>query len=131
MFERKGPIRALLKLIMKGMPLFYSPDQDAVRKGVFVPFFGTLASTTPALSKFVMVTNATTIPCRNHIRPWGRGFDVYLGEAIENLDTKDEIEGTTIMNQSIEKMVREDPAQYLWVHKRFKTRPEGQEKFYT
>ena len=130
MFERKGPLRSLLRLINKGMPMFYSPDQDAMRKGVFVPFFGTLASTTPALSKFVMVTKAKVIPCRNHMRPWGQGYDVYLGEAIDGLNTADEIESTTIMNQAIEKMVEADPAQYLWVHKRFKTRPEGEEKFY-
>lgn len=130
MFERKGPLRSLLRILMKGYPFAYSPDQDAMRKGVFVPFFNTLASTTPALSKFIQVTNATVIPCRNRMLPWGRGFEVYLGEPIEGLATGDEIVDTTAMNQAIEAMVREAPEQYLWVHKRFKTRPEGEPKFY-
>ncbi len=51
MFERKAPLRGILRAIMKGQPFSYYPDQDAMRKGVFVPFFHTLASTTPALSK--------------------------------------------------------------------------------
>ena len=130
MFERKGPLRSLLRLIHKGLPLFYSPDQDAMRKGVFAPFFGVPASTTPALSKFVMVTKAQVIPCRNHILSWGRGYDVYLGEPIEGLNTGDDLVDTTAMNRAIEEMVIDAPEQYLWVHKRFKTRPEGDAKFY-
>ena len=129
MFERKQPLRSLLRLLMRGMPMAYSPDQDAMHKGVFVPFFNIQASTTPALSKFVGVLNSTVIPCRNKIRPWGRGFDVYLGKPLEGL-TGDEIKDTTIMNQSIEEMVTHAPEQYLWVHKRFKTRPEGEPNFY-
>jgi len=102
MFERKGPLRVLIRGLRKGLPMFYSPDQDAVHKGVFAPFFGTLVSTTPALSKLVKVTNGQVIPCRNYIRPC----------------------------KSIEDMIRQAPEQYLWVHKRFKTRPEGEPKFY-
>ena len=130
MFERKGPLRTLLRHINNGLPLVYLPDQDAMRKGVFVPFFGVLASTTPALSKFVKVTKAEVIPCRNRMLPWGRGFEVYLGEPVQGLNTRDDIVDTTKMNQAIEEMVEEDPSQYLWVHKRFKTRPEGEAKFY-
>jgi len=130
MFERKGPLRSLLRILMKGYPLAYSPDQDAMRKGVFVPFFHTQASTTPALSKFIQVTHGTVIPCRNYIRPWGQGYDVYLGSPVENVATGDEIADTTVMNKAVEAMVSDAPAQYLWVHKRFKTRPEGEPKFY-
>jgi KDO2-lipid IV(A) lauroyltransferase len=54
-----------------------------------------------------------------------------MGDALENFPTGDEIADTTLMNQAIEAMVRRTPAQYLWVHKRFKTRPPGEnEKFY-
>jgi len=55
---------------------------------------------------------------------------VYLGEPIEGLNTGDELIDTTIMNKAIEEMVKPAPEQYLWVHKRFKTRPEGEPKFY-
>ena len=131
MFERKQPLRTLLRILMKGYPFSYSPDQDAMRKGVFVPFFHTLASTTPALAKFVQTTGSVVIPCRNRMLPWGRGYEVVLGAPIDNLASGDEIEDTAAMNRAIEQMVRECPEQYLWVHKRYKSRPEGEAKFYS
>jgi len=130
MFERKLSLRTLLRYLSKGMPMSYSPDQDAGRKGVFVPFFNSLSSTTPALGKFIQVTNAVVIPCTNQLLPWGQGYKVTLGPALEGLYTGDEIRDTTAMNHAIEGMVRALPEQYLWVHKRFKTRPEGEPKFY-
>lgn len=130
MFERKGPLRRLLRILMKGYPFSYSPDQDAMRKGVFVPFFHPLASTTPALAKFIQTTGSIVIPCRNRMLPWGRGYEVYLGNPIEGLASGDELADTAAMNRAIEAMVRESPEQYLWVHKRFKTRPPGEDKFY-
>lgn len=130
MFERKQPLRSLLRVLRKGYPMSYSPDQDAGGKGVFVPFFHTLASTTPALAKFILTTNAVVIPCRNEILPWGKGYKVELGLRIEGLASGDEEKDTAAMNRAIESMIRKAPEQYLWVHKRFKTRPEGDAKFY-
>ncbi len=130
MFERKEPLRKLLRWIRKGHPMSYSPDQDAGRKGVFVPFFHPLASTTPALAKFVLTTKAVVIPCMTQIRPWGQGYRVILGKEKTGLASGDEIKDTTAMNRVIEEMVRVQPEQYLWVHKRFKTRPETETEFY-
>lgn len=130
MFERKGPLRKLLRILMKGYPFSYSPDQDAMRKGVFVPFFHPLASTTPALAKFILTTKSIVIPCSNRMKPWGMGYQVVLGAPVEGLATGDELIDTAAMNKTIEDMVRQMPDQYLWVHKRFKTRPEGEPKFY-
>ncbi|NND83433.1 MAG: lysophospholipid acyltransferase family protein [Gammaproteobacteria bacterium] len=130
MFERKAPLRTLLKILMKGLPMVYSPDQDAMRKGVFVPFFHPLASTTPALAKFIQVTKSVVIPLRGRMLPWGQGYEVVLGAPVENLATGDEHQDTAAMNRAIEAMVRDCPEQYLWVHKRFKTRPPGEPSFY-
>ena len=124
MFERKQPLRTLLRILYKGYPFSYSPDQDAMRKGVFVPFFHTLASTTPALSKFVQTTNAVVFPCRNRMLPWGRGYEVVLGAPIKGLNTGDEHRDARAMNKAIEAMVAACPEQYLWVHKRYKSRPQ-------
>ncbi|MBT8115486.1 MAG: hypothetical protein KJP04_08900 [Arenicella sp.] len=130
MFERKQPLRTLLRILMKGYPFSYSPDQDAMRKGVFVPFFHPLASTTPALGKFVRTLDAVVIPCSSRMLPWGRGYEVILGEPIADLGSGDELTDTAAMNKAIEKMIRDCPEQYLWVHKRFKTRPPGEPPFY-
>lgn len=130
MFERKDSLRSILRELKKGLPMQYSPDQDAMRKGVFVPFFKPLASTTPALGKFAQATNAIVIPCYSIYKWWGMGYEVILGEALKDYPKGDEIEDTTAMNQAIEAMVRQHPEQYLWSHKRFKTRPDDEQPFY-
>ena len=128
--ERKDPLRNLLKKIRAGKPFYYLPDQDGGRKGIFVPFFHELASTIPMLGKFASMTNAVVIPCRTEILSWGRGYKVVLGSPIPNFPTGNDLDDTTKMNQIIEQMVRQNPEQYFWAHKRFKTRPENNPKFY-
>lgn len=128
--ERKEPLRNLIRLIRKGYPFYYLPDQDAREKGVFVPFFGVQASTIPTLGKFASISKAVVIPCSTRILDKGKGFEVYLGSPIENYPTGDDMKDTALMNQTIEKMVEVMPEQYFWVHKRFKTRPEGEPPFY-
>lgn len=130
LIERRAPLRSLLKLIRAGKPFYYLPDQDARAEGVFVPFFGTQASTFPVLSKFAKIGNAVVIPCYTHILPRGRGWRVIIGEPLANFPGKNEHEDALRMNQAIEEMIRREPAQYYWLHKRFKTRPDGAKDFY-
>ena len=130
LIERKAPLRQVIKLIRRGLPFYYLPDQDAGRKGIFVPFFHLLASTTPALGKFAKLSKAVVIPVKTRVKPKGAGYQVTLGEPLKDFPSGDDIADTTAMNQAIETMVRSMPEQYLWVHKRFKTRPEGDAKFY-
>lgn len=124
--ERKAPLRNLLRLIKQGNPFYYLPDQDAGKKGVFVPFFGQEASTFPMLSKFSKLGKAAVLPVYTHILPSGRGWHVVIGEPVNNFPTDDEIADTAKMNQIIEQMIRSGPQQYFWVHKRFKTQQSGE-----
>jgi KDO2-lipid IV(A) lauroyltransferase len=128
--ERKEPLRKLVKLMRQGHPFYYLPDQDAGRKGIFVPFFHELASTIPVLGKFTSMTDAVVIPCMNKIKPWGQGYEIALGSPLENFPVGDDYVDTARMNEIIASMVRENPEQYFWAHKRFKTRPEGDPAFY-
>lgn len=132
--ERKEPLRNTIKAIRKGHPFYYLPDQDAGRKGVFVPFFHELASTYSVLGKFATMTNAVVIPCRTRAKPWGQGYEVVLGQALRNFPSGDDVQDTTVMNQAVADLIRPNPEQYFWVHKRFKTRPpeemEQDVKFY-
>lgn len=121
--ERKAPLRQLIRAIRKGNPFYYLPDQDAGRKGIFVPFFHTEASTFPMLGKFAEMTNALVVPCRTRIKPWGMGYEVTLGKPLENFPTGDDVADTTRMNHEVAELIRPHPEQYFWVHKRFKTRP--------
>jgi Kdo2-lipid IVA lauroyltransferase/acyltransferase len=127
--ERKEPLRNLLKLIRQGKPFYYLPDQDGGRKGVFVPFFSAQASTIPMIGKFAALCDAVVIPCFTRIKPRGAGWVVELGEAIDSWPSNN-IAAATLMNQVIENWVKHNPEQYFWLHKRFKTRPLGEEAFY-
>ncbi len=129
--ERREPLRNLLKLIRAGNPFYYLPDQDAGDKGIFVPFFGIEASTYSMLPKFAQLGNAVVLPCFTHILPKGRGWHVVIGEPLKHFPSGDEYQDTKRMNEVIESMIRPEPEQYFWVHKRFKTRPEGADKFYS
>jgi KDO2-lipid IV(A) lauroyltransferase len=128
--ERKEPLRNLVKFIKKGMPFYYLPDQDAGRKGLFVPFFTEQASTFPMLGKFARLGNAVVIPCTSKLEPWGMGLTISLGEPLADFPSGDDLEDTKRMNQEVEKLIRKLPSQYLWAHKRFKTRPDSDAKFY-
>ena len=130
LIERKEPLRKVLRLISKGDPFYYLPDQDAGRKGIFVPFFHQQASTTPALAKFASASRAVVIPVRTRIKPWGQGYEVVLGKPLQDFPSGDDYQDTEYMNRQIETMIRQTPEQYFWVHKRYKTRPAGEKKFY-
>jgi len=127
MVERKEPMRNLIRSIRKGHPFYYLPDQDAGRKGLFVPFFHDLASTYSMLGKFAKMTNALVIPCRTIMKPWGRGYLVELGEPLKDFPQGDDLIDTTTMNQAVSNLIRPYPEHYFWAHKRFKTRPPEEE----
>ncbi len=124
--ERKAPLRTLIKAIKSGAPFLYLPDQDAGRKGIFVPFFHELASTMPMLAKFVAVGDAVVIPVGTRTKPWGQGYTITFLPALENYPSGDDVQDTTRMNQAVEELIRPHPEQYFWVHKRFKTRPPAE-----
>lgn len=124
--ERKAPMRNLIRAIRKGNPFYYLPDQDAGRKGIFVPFFHEEAATFSVLGKFAEMTNAVVIPCRTRILPWGAGYEVTLQPPMQDYPIGDERVDTALMNEAVADLIRPHPEQYFWVHKRFKTRPPAQ-----
>lgn len=126
--ERKEPLRNLIRAIRKGYPFYYLPDQDAGRKGIFVPFFHEQAATYSMLGKFAEMTDAVVIPCRTKVKSWGQGYEVILGEALSNFPSGDDVQDTTRMNQEVAELIKPNPEQYFWVHKRFKTRPPTEQK---
>ncbi|MDH4133727.1 MAG: lysophospholipid acyltransferase family protein [Gammaproteobacteria bacterium] len=129
--ERQEGIKPVIRAIRKGVLFLYLTDQDQGREGsVFAPFFGIQTSTVTGLSRVAAITDALVVPCFMRVLPWGQGYEVIFQPALENFPTTDELADTTRMNRIIEEAVREMPEQYFWVHKRFKTRPEGEAPFY-
>ncbi|MBV1774545.1 lysophospholipid acyltransferase family protein [Burkholderiaceae bacterium DAT-1] len=129
LLSRQEGIRPVIRAVKSGLRLYYFPDQDfGPDESVFVPFFGVQAATISGLSRLAAVTGAHIVPFF-----WRRdrhGYVISVGEPLQDFPTKDVVADTARINQEIEARVRKDPARYFWLHKRFKTRPEGEDRFY-
>jgi KDO2-lipid IV(A) lauroyltransferase len=130
MFD-KDDLRGTVKYLRSGGTLWYAPDQDMRSKdSVFVPFFGVPAATITATHHLARLSGAAVIPFFHRRLPKGAGYALRLGAPLDNFPSTDALTDTARVNGCIEQMVRESPEQYLWVHKRFKSRPEGQPTLY-
>ncbi|MDB5799166.1 MAG: lipid biosynthesis acyltransferase [Rhodocyclales bacterium] len=131
LLSRQEGIRGAVRAIKQGRPFYYLPDLDyGPKESIFVPFFGVQTATIPGLPRIARLGNAVVIPLVVRMKSWGRG---YVGEFCEpwtDFPGEDVTADTARMNAWIETEVRKIPAQYYWVHKRFKTRPPGQPKLY-
>ncbi len=131
LISRHKGVRPLIREVKLGAPLYYLPDQDfGAKDAVFAPFFGIPAATVNALPRIAKVAQATVVPVITRQLPDGRGYVVQFYPPWENFPSADLVADVTRMNAFIEARVREAPEQYFWLHKRFKTRPPGGEKFY-
>lgn len=126
MVARQDGIRPVVRALRAGRPLYYLPDLDYGRKeSVFVPFFGVPAATITALSRLARLTGAAVLTCVTEILPDGKGYVTRFGEPWEDFPSEDEVADAARMNRWLEGEIRRMPAQYYWVHRRFKTRPPG------
>lgn len=128
---RNDGLRAIIKQLRQNdAPFLYLPDQDFGRKdSIFVNFFGIQAATIEGLSRIAALTKAKVIPAIPTREADGT-VTLRFYPAWENFPTDNVVNDTQRMNDFIEARVREQPEQYFWLHKRFKTRPEGEAGFY-
>jgi len=127
---RKDGPQPVLRGMRKGIRLHLSPDMDFGAEGaLWVPFYGVPAATVPALSRFAKLGRARVCTLVSRLVPGG--YEVRLGAAWPDFPTDDLQADTLRMNRKIEAFIDPDPAQYYWVHKRFKTRPPGMAPFYS
>ena len=128
---RQDGVRPAIAAVKEGFPFYYLPDQDyGARESIFVPFFGVPTATVTGLSRMTKVTGARVLPCVTRMLPGGAGYEVHCYPVWENFPSGDDAEDARRMNEFIEERVREMPEQYFWTHKRFKTRPPGEAKWY-
>jgi KDO2-lipid IV(A) lauroyltransferase len=131
LLSRQESVRASVRAMKSGRPLYYLPDMDFGRRdSIFVPFFGVQAATLPALSRLARLGGATVVPVVTRILPGGEGYAVTVGEPWPDFPSDDVEADTRRMNAWIETAVRAMPEQYYWVHRRFKTRPAGEPRPY-
>ena len=129
--DRHDGIRPVLRLIKQGYAFMNAPDMDFGEKdSAFVPFFGVPACTLLAPSRIASTMGMVVQPLVITMLPGGQGYEIEACEPLAGYPSDDPVADAALLNQWLEARVREHPAQYFWVHKRFKTRPAGEPAVY-
>lgn len=127
----KQDTRSIIRGLRDGHAIWYAADQNYSRQhSVFAPFFGIPAATIRGTSRLVNITGAVAVFCSHFRLDGGRRYLVEFSPVLENFPGEDEVADATRINRLIEDKIRIYPDQYLWLHRRFKTRPEGEASFY-
>jgi len=130
-FSRDEAGKALMRAIRRGDGFFNLPDMDfGTRDAAFVPFFGVPAVTLLAPSRLARALDMIVQPVVAEILPGGQGYRVRYEPPWTDFPSDDPVADSARMNRWIESEIRRNPAQYLWVHRRFKTRPPGEPSLY-
>jgi len=127
----RDDIRGMLRGLKQGHAVWYAPDQNyGASNSIFVPFFGIPALTITATSRLARMSGAAVVPYFPKRLQGNTGYQVAILPALENFPSDDPVADTIRINQLLEKYIRQAPEQYLWVHRRFKTRPTGLKAVY-
>ncbi len=127
----RSDMRAIARRLKAGAVICYAPDQDFNhRHSVFAPFFGQSASTLTATSRLARLGNAKVVGLFHYRDPKTRHYRIVFKAIDPSFPTGDDVQDATLVNQMLESCIREAPAQYMWVHRRFKTRPPGENPVY-
>ena len=126
----KKDLRALLKALRAGDAVVYSSDQNFNYQNTFVPFFGIPAATLTATPGIIERSGAAMLPLWFY-RDSNNRYQIRIDTPWENWPSSDAIADTGVYMEKLEAVVREHPEQYLWVHRRFKTRPQGSPNIYS
>jgi len=129
MLNRSDGVKPIIASLRKGGLLYLLPDMDYGRNdSVFVPFYGVTAATIPSLSRFARLGRAKVVGVYSRMTP--TGYVAEVSPAWANYPTDDAEADTARMNRELQAVIDTMPEQYYWVHKRFKTRPPGEARFY-
>ena len=122
-------MRPIIRAMRQGFPFYYLPDMDHGRRNsIFVPFFGVPAATLPMASRLAKLTHAKVVMLVAEMTR--DGYQVHATELWDNFPTDDYEADTLRVTQELQKWIQKYPDQYMWTHRRFKTRPEGESSLY-
>jgi KDO2-lipid IV(A) lauroyltransferase len=126
-----GGIRTLMSALRRGEQIGILPDQDPKGgAGVFAPFFGIATKTMTLLPKLAGKSGAAVLVAYAERLSWGRGYRIHFLPLDEAIYDRDEVVAVTALNSAVELAVRQNPEQYAWNYKRFRSRPEGEPSLY-
>ncbi len=124
-------VRRMVRTLKNGRTIWYAPDQDyGAEHSVFAPFFGVPAATVTATARLARMGKACVMPYTHYRRPDGLGYIAKIGPPLDEFPSGDDLADALRVNQVAEAGIQVAPEQYLWVHRRFKTRPPGQPDLY-
>lgn len=127
----RDDVRGMLKLLRSGRAIWYAPDQDyGAKQSIFVPLFGIPAATVTATNKFAKLGKAQVVPFTQQRLADGSGYKLVIHAPLSDFPGESDEADCLRINQWVERAIRECPEQYLWAHRRFKTRPPGEPKLY-
>jgi Kdo2-lipid IVA lauroyltransferase/acyltransferase len=128
-FSRVDGVKAIVAALREGAPLYLLPDMNfGPEESIFVPFYGIPAATVPSLSRFARLGRAKVVPVVTRLTR--DGYEVRVLPAWRDFPSDDMAADTALMNERLQGYIDAMPEQYYWVHKRFKTRPEGMSPVY-
>lgn len=126
MISRSSSARRIVKLLRSGTPVMLAADMDhGVENSVFVPFFGIAACTLTSVSRLAKLGGARVVPFITEVLPDYRGYKLTIFEPMKGFPSDNETDDARSMNAFLESQVLRFPEQYYWVHRRFKSRPDG------
>ena len=117
----RDDVRTLITALKNNEPVWYAPDQSYRKKGAqMVPFFGIPAATNTATSRLARMTGAAVLPYFPERLPGSQGYRMTIWPMLDNFPGDDAVADAERFNKLIEAQVHRVPAQYLWIHRRFK-----------
>jgi KDO2-lipid IV(A) lauroyltransferase len=127
----KRDMRAAIRHLRSGGVLWYAPDQDfGAKRSVFAPFFGIQTATLEATARLVEMTGCDVLPMFTEFDEKTRSYRAHILPAMDDLPSGDPVRDLSRINAMVEEQVRKVAEQHWWIHRRFKTRPEGEPPFY-
>jgi len=128
---QRDDLRAVLKSLKQGHAVWYGPDQDYGKKhSVFAPFFDIETASITATARIARISGAKVISFTHYRSKDDSKYIINLTPPLEDYPSDNEVKDATRINSLIEAAILKAPDQYWWIHRRFKTRPEGEERPY-
>ena len=127
----RSDMRSVIRFIKQGGVMWYAPDQDyGPKQSVFAPFFDVKAATITVIPRLVKINDSPVLILGHHRTADNKGYCVSISKPLNNYPTGDDVADATTINRCLEEEIRKYPSQYMWLHRRFKTRPKGESSFY-
>lgn len=129
LFRREDGFKAIVSALRQGELLYLLPDMNfRSDESIFVPFYGVPAATVTSLPRLARLGGVPVVPVTTRLTP--KGYEVQVHTPWQNYPSEDVAADTALMNLRLQSWIDAMPEQYYWVHKRFKSRPEGESSLY-